>query len=377
MRFLCALAILAAVLGPVNTSSAGELVRPPLRQQVANADVVIFGRFENARKKDDLSPGETDFILESVVKTHPIIKDRKVVVVPRYIPIQEDRQTNYQLVFGEIRDKKLEFYRGFPADRRVVDYLCKIMKLDAKKPVAMARFFVDHLENPQETIASDAHAEVMQSPPKLRIEACRTLSTKKIWTWLRDSNIAPRRRNTYASLLAGNGDASDAAELFKMLDKEKRQVHDGFFFSILSLNSKEYLDRIKKIARDSDGGFIQPYSIMLAVRNLHEIDSTPLPERQRLELMECILDNPQTADFAVDSFRKWKRWEYTDRILALAEKKEFSSRITCRSILWFAFRSPEPNAGAYVAKMRKKDRELVDDVESILMLESEAPPPTK
>jgi len=79
--------------------------------------------------------------------------------------------------------------------------------------------------------------------------------------------------------------------------------------------------------------------------------------------------SPDMADFAIDELRKWKRWEYTQPILDLFDKKSHSLNVIRRAVTRFALRSPEPAAAAFVAEQRRRDAEWVKDVEDLLKLE--------
>ena len=386
MRYFLGFGIALICVGIVGACVAGPLVpdRPSsLRRDIAEADVVVFGRFENARlSADGIKPGKTGFISHEVIKAHLLIKDRKVFVLPRYIPNPEKEKANLYVLFGDVRKDKLEFNKGFPADHRAVAYVRSLMKLDAKKPVEMLRFYLDHLEDANVKIAEDAHSELRQASHEARKEAVRTMSAKKILAWVADPEMPQYRRHVYASLLAYCGTPNDADELFGLLSKLKddptiRMSTDGYYVGILTLKPKEYFPRVKAIASDPKVRFQERYPILKAVRSLDESKSTALTKPQILELMTCILDQQDMADFAIEDFRKWKRWEMTDRVLKVLEKKSFQTPIIQKAVLRFALQSPQPAAAAFVAKMRKKDREWVEDTKELLDLETEYDAPPK
>jgi hypothetical protein len=366
-----ALFIIVTTLVLVPASSAGPLAPAPvpMRREINEASVVLFGRMENPRTKaDGKDLGQTDFILHSVVKTHAIIADTKLFVIPRYIPNVEQRKVPYYVVFAHVRDGKLDFYKGFGAEPSIVEYLRSLIKLDAKKPIETLRFYLDHLENVDEKIASDAFLELSQAPPAVRAEASRGMPREKIWTWLRDPKI-DYRHDTYASLLASCGQPSDADELFKMMAQEQKGAYEGFTFSILSLNPEQYFPRIKKMASNSRTAFLSRYRIQKAAKTMYEIKSLALTQRQLLELIECSLEQTDMADLAIDSLRTWKRWEYTDRIIKLPEQKGFGNRIIRNATVRFAFQSPEPAAVVFLKKLREKDPEQVEYQENWLQAE--------
>ena len=90
-----------------------------------------------------------------------------------------------------------------------------------------------------------------------------------------------------------------------------------------------------------------------------------------MEIMECFLEQNDIADLAIETLRKFKRWDYTGRILSLYEKQTKPMLLMRRSVLRFAVQSPTPQAAAFVAKMRKEDAEWVAEQTEILQFEVE------
>jgi hypothetical protein len=82
------------------------------------------------------------------------------------------------------------------------------------------------------------------------------------------------------------------------------------------------------------------------------------------------LDTPDIADFAIERLRRWKRWEHTERVLGLTAKKDFDTRIIQRSVLRFALQAPGPAAAKFVAGMRNRDPDFVEDTKDLLDLET-------
>src|SRR5438132_963749 len=58
---------------------------PTLTEDYAEAAMVLFGAFKNGEPGTGLNEGTTDFEIETVVKSHDLIKDKKVITLPRYI----------------------------------------------------------------------------------------------------------------------------------------------------------------------------------------------------------------------------------------------------------------------------------------------------
>src|SRR6516225_3603318 len=66
---------------------------------VNQASMVLYGSFTNAKLEagGDGSQGTTDLQIDAVIKKHEILRDKKVLTLPRYIP-PTDKKTKF-LVF--------------------------------------------------------------------------------------------------------------------------------------------------------------------------------------------------------------------------------------------------------------------------------------
>src|SRR6516165_8251254 len=68
--------------------------------------------------------GTTDLTIETIVKNHEFLKDKKVITLNHYLPVDKKSTTKY-LVFGDVFRGKLDAYRGVPlrADTKIAEYL--------------------------------------------------------------------------------------------------------------------------------------------------------------------------------------------------------------------------------------------------------------
>jgi len=108
-----------------------------------------------------------------------------------------------------------------------------------------------------------------------------------------------------------------------------------------------------------------------------DVKSASFPEAKRAEMTECFLEQPDTADFAIEDFRRWKRWDMTSRILKLLERESHQTKLIRKAVLRFALQSPNTAAIAFVAKMRKLDAIHVDETKELLDLETAVNPCSK
>ena len=370
MRYLRGCLIVVILITAVGISSAGGFREPkiePLRVQIAQAQAIVFGRFESPRKKG--KNDVTDLVVHDVIKSHPLTKDQKVFVVPRNVTSEA-----MFVVFAEVQKGKLDYYKGFPADRHFIAYLRNIMKLDPKKPVEMLRFYFDYLQDPNDVIRGDAYVEFSQASPADFDKAARKLSAAQLSAWIRDPKTETYRLNLYAELLSYCGAAMDADEIAKMLEDEsssltKGRNRGGALIAMLSLKPETYAPKLRDLAKDEEQAFVKRYSALRAVQYVHENRPDLHKKVDTLAMMADHLAMRDICEFAMENMRKWKRWEHTDQILGMFGKKPYNTRFTRKAILRFALQAPGPKAAAFIAKVRKEESEFYRDAKEQLELE--------
>jgi len=353
-------------------TSAADFIAPPtptFRNELETAKVVLFGRLENARMKDAAGAGETDLVVLDVIRRHPLLRDPKSIVLNRFLPVEKGAPSTF-IVFARITKGQLEVYSGKPLSAAGPDYLRGILKLDDKKPAEMLRYYLNHLEHKDGVIADDAYQELVRSRTTDSLAAARGYSSEKLWAWIRDPKVPMPRRDYYAYLLAACGKADDADAIVKWTNQEdiKGKPVGHAVFAVLSLNPKKYLSHYKTIAHNEKTPFLERYRILVSVRALREANLGAVPRAVCEDFVAGYLDQSDMADFVIEDFRKWKRWDLTERILGMYGKKPFDIPIMRRAILRFALQAPGEKAAAFVAALRKKDAPFVEDTEELLKL---------
>ena len=164
------LLVIAIFVAFVDAAPACKIIvdsqKNTIRKEMAEAQAVLFGQLEKARKIGD--QGETDVVILDILKTHPLLKDRKVLTLPRFIANPDPKKPHTFMLFADVHKNKLEFYKGFAADQHCVNYVRDISNLDPKKPVETLRFYSDYLEHSNATIAEDAYLELARASDEMR-----------------------------------------------------------------------------------------------------------------------------------------------------------------------------------------------------------------
>lgn len=341
------------------------------------AALVLVGTFKNPRAGTGFEEGSTDFVIEQALKTHDIIKDKRVINLPRYI----NQPKSKFLVFGEVYKERVDPYRGeeLQANGEMEKYLSGALALKDKSSGEKLRHCFAFLNSPEFAVALDAYREFAQADYKEYKGMARRLDPKQLIAWLEDPKTPPYRYGLYASLLAHCGSAEHAKILRKMIDdpeKSKGSGIDGMLASSIMLAPQEGWTHVTGIL-DKSGDFALRYAALRACRFLYNERPDVIEPKDLVKGVGLLLKHRDMADFAIEDLRRWKRWEMSDTILELFGKESHNVGAVRRAILRFALCCPDSRAKTFVAEQRKRDAEWVNDTEELLRLEDPAAAPRR
>ncbi len=339
-----------------------------LRKDAAESQLVLCVHLEDAQVTPE--KGSTKLVISAVLKTHPVLDGRKILTIPKYVPIDDPKNPPNYLAFADVIDGSIDVYRIVPKTEAVLDYVKGLMKFDGKDRGKILHYCADYLENKDRVIADDAYAEFMQSPDKVIGEVAKKLSAKTLRCWVQDKQTPRERLRLYGFLLGNCGGDEDAKALHGLLEqlmkeKEPAQI-DGILTGYTLLKPKEGWDYVRAQMKDADRPFIVRYHCLRAARFFHTTRPDVLAEKDIIGVMELGIDQSDIADIPIYWLGRWGYWQLTDRILALYDRKEFDVPVVRRGIVNYALRCPGKKAAEFVAAQRKADPEFVEGVEEAL-----------
>ncbi|MCS7167483.1 MAG: hypothetical protein RMI91_04440 [Gemmatales bacterium] len=357
-----------------------------LAKELEQSTFVVHGKLTNARLLNvQDGTGTTDLVLETIIKPHDYLKDKKIITLPRYVPTGNQDDVRF-IVFFDVFMGRLDPFRGIPVkDKALVEYLQKIYALkDAKQPERLKLFF-DYLEHPDPEITTDAYKEFGNSSLEEVLQwirsADRNYLRKRLTEWLRSKETPALRLGFYGFLLGLCGQPDDAAilqELLQVRDRDLVSGIDGILSGLTLLKPEEGLRAIQRIMNNDKEDFTRRYAALRAVRYLWE---NPAPGVSKEALLDCVvplLSQGDIADLAIEDLRKWKRWEFAETILALYHRPSHSVPIIQRAILRYALScsqqaqgKPAQLAQAFLEQRRKEDPKRVRDVEELLKIDEQ------
>lgn len=392
-RTLLAAALVAvALLDFTPAAQACPGCGPPtgqtLTSEVAQADFILYGTLGNAKPDPkDPAKGSTELTIDAVVKTHALVKDKKVFVIPRFVP-PDAKPTKY-MVFFNVVNGDVDPYRGVAVtpDSKLPDYVRGALDAKKKDVVTRLRFFFDHLESNDLEISGDAYNEfafaeydeVKQLAPKLPADT--------ILKWLKDPNTRASRFGLYGLLLGHCGKPELAKDVRKLLDDPNRAFSsglDGMLMGYTLLDSKGGYEYTMKLLADPEKEFLVKHAVLKTLRFFWEYRKEVLTKKELTDALKALMAHPDISDMPIDDLRKWKAWDLTADVLKYATVATHNDLpINRRAILKFAIAASwaDPKnaaATAFVAQARKDDPERVKLLEDLLKDEMKpAPEPPK
>lgn len=377
-RFTVVAAFVVIVLAqPVHScgfiESAGKLVT--LRDDAAASKLVLYGRLENPQGGPEA--GSIDLVISKILKGDPVLDGKKVIRIPRYLPIPDPKNAPHFLVFAEVKGGKLDYFKGVQGNKALADYVAGVTAIDTKERVKLMRYCFDFLDHEEPVIALDAFNEFLKSTDPDISKAARTLSADKLRRWLQHDKTSPDRLRLYAFLLANCGNQQDAVLLRKLLDRfvklETPPLIDGIFTAYTLLRPNEGWAYTSQLLKDPNATFLVRYAALRATRYFYTTQPGVVSEKALLAAFGSALEHADLADFPMEYLRQWKCWKLTDQILPLAQKQQgFENPVIQRNILRYALQCPDAPANRFVAAMRKTDPSLVRETEAWLRQEANA-----
>lgn len=374
------LSILAVLLGIASTAHPCSICCPPgagvkpLRKDLAQAALVVYGTLANPRlDNNDLSGGKTDLIIEKVLKAHPLLGNRKVLELPRFVPVDPKNPTKLIAFFATYKDRsnidRLEFLPSLEVQSpRLLKYIQELLDLDPKDSTKALLYFFERLDDPDALVAADAYVEFALAGDREVAAVAGKLSAEKLRRWIKDPKTPALRLGLYAFLLAAGGAEEDAALLRSLivnLRPENNNGLQGFLAGYIQLRPREGWDLACSLVKDENRPFMDRYAILRTARFYH-VWKPEEARKQVLRVLKIALQEGDLADVPIEDLRQWKVWDLTGDVLALYGKKSHDAPILRRTIVRYALCCPDPAAARFVARVEQKDPETVKDVRQSL-----------
>ncbi len=371
--------VLVLLPGPALPCSLCVNIRqaPTFRQEASqpSAHLVLYGTLENARLRSDLpvaGAGSTDFRVVEVLKIDgrlPLIYRKQkgdVLTLSSYVPIEDAKKPPQYLAFCTATREGTYPYRYVLAtSSRTVEYVKAALSLPANDMRGNLAFFFRHLDDADPQVASDAFLEFTRASDRDIGEMGKLLKPEPLRRWLKDPKTPAERLGLYAFLLGSCGSREDATWFQNVLARpteNQTSAYDGLLGGYIQMRPREGWELAERLLRE---GRQQTLVRLSAVRTLRFYMAWK-PAEMRTVVRRClaaILTQGELVDCAVEDLRRWQMWELTNEVLAQYGRKGFDAPIYRRSIVRYALSCPQPAAQRFVVELRKRDAEMVGEVE--------------
>src|SRR5262245_54795152 len=374
--------IVGVLAGPV-PASGFRLGNPPtLRDVTAEAQFIVYGTLSNPRLTDG-HEGLTDLTIEQSIRADPSLTRGKVIVLPRYIPVDGKGPTRF-MVLGKVVDGKPEVTAGLLLNPAAVRYLKSALAYDPRDPVAALLFFARHIDSTDADVASDAYRELRYAAPDHLVRAAKCMEPGRLRKLVADRKTPPERVSLFAYLLGICGGERDAEIILRVIVRklygEDRYNLDGLYAGYIRLRPREGWELVSEVLYDTKRSFSERYAAFNAITSLGKYQPDVVDRDKLAASLARVAEDDHLADLAVEELRKWGRWETADSVLALYDRKSHDIPIVRRAILRFAISHPtgiNRKVDEFVREARRQDPELADSVSDMLWYEAEKLPPPR
>jgi len=254
-----------------------------------------------------------------------------------------------------------------------MQYLQGALALPGKDRTRALLYFFNYLDHADETVALDAFLEFARSTDEEVGQVTRHLPPARLRRLLQDPKTPPERLGLYAFLLGAAGGEQDAELLRKLIESPTdRTVSalDGLLCGYIHLRPQEGWNLTVKLLGDSKKSFSQRFAVSRVLR--FYLGWKPAESKaQVLRGLDVMLPDGEVADLAVEDLRRWKIWDLTAKVLAQYGKPSHDSPIVRRAIVRYALVCPQPEARRFVDELRRRDPDLIRDLQEGLEIEKQ------
>lgn len=376
-----------------------------LAEVLDQSEVVLLAEWAGGTKPEGETVGTTEYRVVNVTKgPEGTFDEGDRVSLVRYRP---GMQGELVLLTGT-QGRKLEWDPPMPVTKSIYQYIVRAPKPELPWSERLP-YYVDFLEFPDQTIASDAYGEFANAPYDDIADLRKIYSPERLRGWLTSDETPPTRRGLYGLLLGLCGGADDERVMAEMVfapTTEFRLGIEGVMSGYLLLTGDRGLKRIEeskflseylmdangKPLLDSDGEpqpvpFSETYAAMQALRFLWQYTDGVVPRERIKQSMRLLLDKPNLVDLVIADLARWKDWSVIERLTKLYGAEDYEAGAIKRAIIRYLTaatrdvpKEPSEKAGPHVtmataclAELRKRDPETVIETERFLRLLSGPP----
>jgi hypothetical protein len=224
------------------------------------------------------------------------------------------------------------------------------------------KFFQDYLEDPDETLATDAYDEFAKTPYDGVMALKEDMDHEKLLGWIQNPDIPASRKRLYFTMLGVCGKPEDARLLEKLMhsdDRKDKAGLDALIACYLILKGTDGLPLVEQLfLKNAKAEYADTYSAIMALR-FHGTETDVLPKERLLESLHYMLDRPELADLVIPDLARWEDWEAMPRLVKLFKQADEKSSWVRVPVINYLRACPLPEAEKQIAELEKIDPEAV------------------
>ena len=329
--------------------------------------MVAFGSLANPKLGPN-GKGTTEFNIEKLMKSDPAVAADKKIILAQYLPVFDPKSPPKWVMFFQSTKAGVTPYWGRELSSSAALDFAAAVRNRAEQPDEMLRFAATYFDDADSVVADEAFLMFAKANDRSVARVAKQLTPATLRKLAKNPNIESERLSMFAYLLGACGNADDA-ELLRSLLAAKSSRHykayEGILAGYIALRPTEGWALTEQLITDPKTEFLVRYAAMRTLRFFYNAR----PEETGPQVMRgwaLALKQPDVADVAINDLRKFKRWEYTKQILALYDQPGSQSPIVRGSIERYAIACPSAEARPLVEQLRKKNPELVKELEADL-----------
>jgi len=378
--------LVAAVVGGLLQNSGPALGCPfcsavslTFAQEIAQSEAAVVARLIEPPPASALGPTAEGPLPKGKFEVVEVLKGGDLVAAAGHVgaagePVEtillEDKPIGTLFLLMGVESPTLVWSSPVRVSDRAVAYLRKIQNLPEQGPERLA-FFLDHLEDEDDSLARDAYDEFAVAPYADVRNLKDRLDPKQLLGWIEDPAVQANRRRLYATLLGVCGTDAEAERIAAILSgqgaaadhAEVRGGLDALIACHVALRGPAALDLVDELFLDrSRGGkeapFTETYAAVMALRFLGE-ESDLVPRERVLASLRLLLDEPKLADLVIADLARWQDWSVIDRLVTIFKEAKSDNIFVREPVVNYLRACPLPEAAAAVEELNGIDPEAV------------------
>ncbi len=381
-RYMFVIVLASFFTNAISPEAHGQFCGVYLRPQsvldrIADFDIVLVGQFQNVVKPNNALPnGQSEFRIESVLKNHKLIGERKVIILDQVV----DRPQKFILA-AEMFQGKVGSVFGLELNgdgAELVRFVRGAMQLKDRSLAGRLPYVAPFLHSANKEVAESAHIDFENAKYSDVRKVAEKMDPVRLIKAIQDPKTPPDFRGNFVVLLGHCGKKEHVVVVRKLLDAVDSDYvlyANKLFATYIMLDPDAGRKRLIQILGKAEAPFLNRFWAFDAVKKLRANRPDLLSQKQANDAACCLLADPMIADFAIEELRRWETWGACDDILALVHLKKHQAPIVKKAILHYSLQCPLPQAKAHVIQMQALDAEWVQDTRELLALEDEVPQP--